>query len=59
LVPPGDPVALGAAIDRVLDDEALGARLGRAAASTARERFSVERMGAQTLTYLDQVLAAS
>jgi glycosyltransferase involved in cell wall biosynthesis len=36
LVPPGDPAALERAVNRVLDDPALAARLGAAAAERAR-----------------------
>ena len=59
LVPPGDPRALAEAIDRLLGDETLRRRLGKAAASVARERFSSDRMCAETLRYFEQVLAAS
>ena len=41
LVAPGDPAALADALARVLDDGALRARLGRAAAERARARFDV------------------
>jgi glycosyltransferase involved in cell wall biosynthesis len=44
LVPPGDPGALGAAIARVLEDRALGERLGQAARRRAVGRFDVSRM---------------
>ena len=37
LVPPGDPEAAAAALDRILDDAALAARLGGAARASARE----------------------
>jgi len=59
LVPPGDPRALAAAIERILADEALGRRLGAAAASAAKERFSLDRMCNETLQYFERVLAAS
>ena len=59
LVPPGDPRALAEAIDRLLGDETLRRRVGKAAASVARERFSSDRMCAETLRYFEQVLAAS
>jgi glycosyltransferase involved in cell wall biosynthesis len=39
-VPPRDPAALRAAIEKLLGDTALRARLGAAARETARERFS-------------------
>jgi glycosyltransferase involved in cell wall biosynthesis len=44
LVPPGDPGALGAAIARVLEDRALGERLGQAARRRAVALFDVGRM---------------
>jgi glycosyltransferase involved in cell wall biosynthesis len=43
LLPPRDPGAWAAAIDRLLADPALAARLGAAAARTARETFALER----------------
>jgi glycosyltransferase involved in cell wall biosynthesis len=58
LVPPGDPGALAAAIERVLGDDELAARLGRAARERVRERFTLETMlGAYTDLY-EEVLAA-
>ena len=42
LVPPRDPSALRAAIERLLADEGLRRRLGAAARDAARERFSWE-----------------
>jgi glycosyltransferase involved in cell wall biosynthesis len=42
LVPPGDAAALAAALERVLGDPALRARLGAAARARAEERFDVE-----------------
>jgi glycosyltransferase involved in cell wall biosynthesis len=44
LVPPGRIKPLAAALRRLADDPALGARLGEAAARNVRERFSRERM---------------
>lgn len=44
LVPPREPDALAAALVRVLDDVELRTRLGAAAASSAAERFGLERM---------------
>jgi glycosyltransferase involved in cell wall biosynthesis len=41
LVPPDDPLALRAALSRVLDDENLRGRLGRAARQAALTRFSL------------------
>src|SRR2546426_4804912 len=59
LVPPGDALALAEGIDRLLGDEGLRRRLGRTAAIVARDRFSSERMCAETLQYFERVLAAS
>jgi glycosyltransferase involved in cell wall biosynthesis len=54
LVPPGDPVALAAAIDRFFADDALRARLRGAAAA------SVERYGAETVYgELERILLAA
>ena len=49
LVPPLDPRAWAAALDRVLMDTPLAARLGQAARRTARERFSLDRTVSRTL----------
>jgi glycosyltransferase involved in cell wall biosynthesis len=49
LVAPLNPRAWAAAIDRVLADSPLAARLGEAARRTARERFSLERTVERTL----------
>jgi glycosyltransferase involved in cell wall biosynthesis len=50
LVEPGDPSALASAIDSLLADPERRARMGRAAAADARQRFSLER---QIAAYLD------
>ena len=42
LVPPGDPVRLAAAIDRLLTDDALARSLGESARRRVEERFSLE-----------------
>lgn len=44
VVPPCEPPALAAALNRLLADEALRARFGAAARARAREEFSRERM---------------
>jgi glycosyltransferase involved in cell wall biosynthesis len=46
LVPPATPEALAAAIARLLDDETLAARLGRAARAHVLERFAPARQAA-------------
>ncbi len=47
LVPPGQPVALAAALDRLLSDPRRRHELSRSALSDARSRFSLERVIAQ------------
>jgi len=44
LVPPADPQALAAAVNRLLDDPVLAARLGENARRTIPPRFTLERM---------------
>ncbi len=44
LVPPEDPAALAAAIERLLADPALSARIAARGQAMVRERYSVERM---------------
>lgn len=47
LVPPGDAHALANALERLLRDRQLAARLGRAARRRVEERFAVERQVAR------------
>jgi glycosyltransferase involved in cell wall biosynthesis len=49
LVPPDEPSALGAALQRLLGGEELRRRLGDAGRARARAEFSVERMARRTL----------
>jgi glycosyltransferase involved in cell wall biosynthesis len=44
LVPPADPAALAAAVNRLLDDPALAARLGAQARETIPPRFTLAKM---------------
>jgi len=53
LVPPGDPAALAAALQRLLADHALAARLGRQARATVASRHTVEG----SLERLEQIYA--
>jgi glycosyltransferase involved in cell wall biosynthesis len=57
LSPPGDPAALGAAVDRLLSDTALA----RSCADEARkraQRFSVERMVSDTMSVYERASGA-
>jgi glycosyltransferase involved in cell wall biosynthesis len=54
-VPPADPDSLAAAINRLLDDEALRLSLGRAAVLRAQQEFSLESMTARTLALYHRV----
>ena len=47
LVPPDDQVAMANAIERLLSDSALAARLAAAAHQTASDRFSIENAASQ------------
>lgn len=58
LVPFEDPVAMAAAINRVLSDEALGRQLGRNGRLVIRERFGSERMAKRVMAVYDDVLAS-
>jgi glycosyltransferase involved in cell wall biosynthesis len=49
LVPPGDAVALGAAIGRIRSNSELARRLGRAARETAVAHFGLDKIGAGTV----------
>lgn len=51
LVPPGDPGALAAALERVLDDPALRERLGRSGRARVLERFSWRRCAEATVAH--------
>jgi glycosyltransferase involved in cell wall biosynthesis len=44
VVPPQDPSALAAAINRLLNDEQLREQMGHAAQARASKEFTVERM---------------
>lgn len=55
LVPPRDVGALTAALKRVLDDEGLRRRLGKAGRLRVAERFSTEAMTRDVLAVYDEV----
>ncbi len=56
LVPPDDPAAWAAALDRVLGDAELAARLGRGAQPRARDGFPFERTIDETIRVYREVL---
>ncbi|HEV2147380.1 MAG TPA: glycosyltransferase [Longimicrobiaceae bacterium] len=58
-VPPADPAALAAAVNRLLDDPDLRARLGRAGRTRVREEFSQEVMTERMLRLYREVLDGS
>ena len=59
VTPPGDATALGAAIERLIDDPALGATLGRAARSRAEDRWSRTALVARFVAAVEQTEIAS
>ena len=59
LVPPGDVPALRAAIERLLGDPKLRAKLGAAAHARARERLAPAAAAAATVRAYEDALAAS
>lgn len=56
LVPPTDPAAWASAIERLLGDATLRARLAPAARRTARETFALERTVERTVAVYREVL---
>ncbi len=56
LVPPRDPKAMADKIVRLLKDEGLRKRMGEAALERARERFTVERMVAETVEVYERLV---
>ncbi len=56
-VPPGDEAALAAALNRLLADDELRARLGRRARERALREFTIPRMVEQTLGVYAEALA--
>jgi glycosyltransferase involved in cell wall biosynthesis len=57
-VPPGEPIALAAALRRLLDDDALRARLGAAGRTRWAELFTAETMADQTVALYRRLLTA-
>jgi len=58
-VPPADPNALAAALNRLLDNGDLRQSLGDAARARARQEFSLETMTSRTMALYAQVAAMS
>lgn len=58
LVPPEDPPALAAALVRLLEDDALRARLAEAGQKRAREQFDVRRVVQQVQAIYEEMLQA-
>ena len=59
LVPPSDAGILAQALERLIADAGLRARLGEKARATYEERFTVERMLRETAQVYDELLAKS
>ncbi len=59
LVPPGDDAALADALEKLLGDVPLRARLGERARETFRRRFSAEAFAADLGSVYDEALAAA
>jgi rhamnosyl/mannosyltransferase len=57
LVTPGDPGALGSALSRLLDDEALRTTLGQAARARVEREFTAGAMVERTLAVYEEVLS--
>ncbi len=55
LVPANDPEAIGAALERLLENASLRERMGESGRQTFNERFRFERMVAETLALYDRV----
>ena len=49
LVPPGDPVRLGRAITKVIEDPKLAARMGKAGRRRVLQQFTWDRIAEKTL----------
>jgi rhamnosyl/mannosyltransferase len=57
VVPPNDPPAMAAAINRILGDDALRRRMGAAALARVRSEFEVTIMAARMLALYEDVLS--
>jgi glycosyltransferase involved in cell wall biosynthesis len=59
LVPPGNPPALAAALQRLIADPKLRARMGAAARERAEQNFADSIICAQTLLVYDSLIPRS
>lgn len=57
VVPPNDPAAMAAAINRLLADDGLRRRMGAAALARAQSEFNVETMASRMLDLYQSILA--
>lgn len=55
-VPPADPAALASALNRLLRDDALRARLGAAARRRVREKFTANAMADETMRLYEEIV---
>ncbi len=58
LVPPADPLALAAALNRLLRDRALATRMGKSGRARVEELFSWEAIARKTLSLYEELVAA-
>jgi len=56
-VPPGDPLALARALDRMAADEALRRQLGAAAAEGLASRFGAQRLAAEHAALYERLIS--
>ncbi len=56
VVPPGDPPALARALNRILDDPALAAEMGRRGRKRVEEEFTKEKMAQRTFLMYREML---
>jgi glycosyltransferase involved in cell wall biosynthesis len=57
LIPPSNPAAMAAAIDRLLSDPQLARGLGARARQAIADKFSLDRMVAATAAIYEELLA--
>jgi glycosyltransferase involved in cell wall biosynthesis len=57
LVPPGDPLALARALDKLLSDPGLRGRMGAASRQLVMEKFTIEQVNQSTLDIYQGLLS--